>query len=187
MPINSQKYINLLPQDEFQGTSLGRALTWALSSFRVMVIITELIVVSAFLSRFWLDSKNSDLDEEINIKKGQVMAYSDVENEFRSYQNKISIAKSLYSENSNADLIKSISVLIPSDLVLSSIQIINNDLLIKALSYSEKSIAQFLVNLGSLKKLTNIGLSQVASNADNNAVTVFTITANLNQALEGIK
>ena len=44
-----------------------------------MVIITELVVMSAFLSRFWLDSRNSDLNEEINMNKVQVLAYAEVE------------------------------------------------------------------------------------------------------------
>jgi len=187
MPINRQKHINLLPQDEFKDTSLGRVLNWALSSFRIMVIITELIVMSAFLSRFWLDSKNSDLNEEININKAQVMAYSETEDEFRSYQNKISIAKSFYSENSNTALIKSVSDLIPTDLVLSSIQKNDEGLQIKASSYSERSIAQFLANLGSLKSLTDVDLSQVASSVENSAITTFTITAKLGQAIEGMK
>lgn len=187
MPIGNQKHINLLPQDEFQSTSVGRALAWALSSFRVMVIITELIVMSAFLSRFWLDSKNSDLNEEININKAQVMAYSETEDEFRSYQNKISIAKSYYSLNSNTTLIKSVSDLIPADLVLTSIQKNDDGLQIKAVSYSERSIAQFLVNLGSLKNLTDINLTQVVSSSENSALTSFTITAKLIQALERTK
>jgi hypothetical protein len=109
MPINkSAKHINLLPQDDFQTTGIGRVLKWALSTFRVMVIVTELVVMSAFLSRFWLDSKNSDLNEAMGIKKAQVMAYKEVEKEFRSYQTKLSIASSLYLEGSNAKLLKGI-------------------------------------------------------------------------------
>lgn len=185
MPISKIKSINLLPQDEFQLTSLGRILKWALSTFRVMVIITELIVMSAFLSRFWLDAKNSDLNEEINISKAQVLAYSEVEQEFRNYQNKLSIAKSLYSEENNSDLIKNITNQLPADIILSSIQKTEEGVQLKALSYSEKSIAQFLVNLESLKEIENIVLSQVASSVDNNAITIFTITAKDKQQKEG--
>jgi len=88
MPIHNtkSKQINLIPQDEFESSNFGRILKWALSTFRIVVIVTELIVMSAFLSRFWLDAKNSDLNEEINVNKSQIIAYKDIETEFRSLQ-----------------------------------------------------------------------------------------------------
>ena len=57
--------INLLPQEEFAASTLGRILAWILSTFRILVIMTELIVILAFLSRFWLDARTTDLNEEI--------------------------------------------------------------------------------------------------------------------------
>ncbi|MDP3918236.1 MAG: PilN domain-containing protein [Candidatus Woesebacteria bacterium] len=185
MPINRPKHINLLPSDNLQSTTLGRILKWALSSFRVMVIITELIVMSAFLSRFWLDSRNSDLNEEIDINKAQVLAYAEVEKEFRMYQKKLSVAKDLYSESKRSDLVKKISDLMPSDLVLSSIQESEGGIQIKALSYSERSIVQFLINLESLKEITDVNLSQVASSIENSSITTFTISAKVNSTKKG--
>ncbi len=185
MPINkSAKHINLLPQDDFQTTGIGRVLKWALSTFRVMVIVTELVVMSAFLSRFWLDSKNSDLNEAMGIKKAQVMAYKEVEKEFRSYQTKLSIASSLYLEGSNAKLLKGIQDLMPSDVILTSFAKNGQGISIKALSFSERSIAQFLVNLESLKTIKDVELSQVSTNSENSAITLFTISAKTN-LLEG--
>lgn len=180
MPISKSKIINLLPDDQFQSSTLGRILKWALSSFRVMVIITELVVMSAFLSRFWLDARNSDLNEELNVNKAQVLAYSNTEKEFRTYQKKLTILKSLYNEEKNSSLLSSISSVTPSDLVLSTIQRTKEGLQIKALSYTEQSIAQFLVNLSQIGQLSDIAISQVASSVDNDAITTFTITAKIN-------
>lgn len=192
MPINAikitkAKHINLLPRDDFQSSIFGRILKWALSSFRVMVIITELVVMSAFLSRFWLDAKNSDLNETLSVKKAQVLAYSDVEKEFNLYQRKINVAKSIYLGNKNSDLIGDITNLMPEDLVLSSIQKTEEGIQIKAVAFSERSVAQFLVNLGSLKSLSDVNLSQVASSVDNSFATTFTITAKVNQQNGGQK
>lgn len=190
MPINASNLIktnriNLLPQDEFQASTFGRVLKWALSSFRVMVIITELIVMSAFLSRFWLDAKNSDLNDELNVSKAQVQAYSDAENEFRLYQKKLSIAKNLYLQNKNSNLIADITKLMPEDLLLSSIQETEGNIQLKAISFSERSVAQFLINLGGLKSLSDVTLSQVASSVDNSFATTFTIDAKLNNQTGG--
>lgn len=185
MPTIKSKHINLLPGDNLQSTTLGRILKWALSTFRIMVIITELIVMAAFLSRFWLDSKNSDLNEGIDINKSQVLAYAEVEKEFRMYQKKLSVVKNLYAESKNSDLVKKISDLMPTDLVLSSIQLSEEGIQIKAFSYSERSIAQFLINLESLKEITDINLSQVASSVDNSSITTFTISAKVNNTKKG--
>ncbi len=179
MPINKAKHINLLPQDEFQSSTFGRVLKWALSSFRVMVIVTELIVMSAFLSRFWLDARNSDLNEAVNFRKSQVIAYSDVEHEFKMYQKKISIAKNLYLNEKNSEIVKGIASIMPEDIVMSSIQINNEGVQIKAVSFSERSVAQFLINLESLKKVMDINLTQVSSSVENSFATTFTINAKL--------
>lgn len=180
MPIKKAKQINLLPQDDFQSSTFGRVLKWALSSFRVMVIVTELVVMSAFLSRFWLDAKNSDLNEELNIGKAQVLAYKDVEEEFRLYQKKLSIVKSLYLEKKNSTLLTDIARNMPEDLILSSIQKTSEGIQIKAVGFSERSVAQFLVNLGSVSSLTDVNLSQVASSVDNSFATTFTVNAKVN-------
>lgn len=180
MPISKSKIINLLPDDQFQSSTLGRILKWALSSFRVMVIITELVVMSAFLSRFWLDARNSDLNEELNVNKAQVLAYSNTEKEFRTYQKKLTILKSLYNEDQSSKLITSISDVTPSDIVLSTIQKSKEGLQIKAISYTEQAIAQFLVNLSQVGGLSEVNLSQVASSVDNDAITTFTINAKTN-------
>lgn len=180
MPTHKQRQINLISQDEFASSTLGRVLKWVLSTFRVIVIITELFVMSAFLSRFWLDSRNSDLNDELTIIKSQIIAYQEVENSFRSLQKKLSISKSIYADEKPSAIISNVSKYIPDDVVLSSISSAEGVLTIKASSFSERSIAQFLTNLESYKDLSDINLSQVTSNFENSSATSFTITAKIN-------
>lgn len=186
MPIRKAKQINLLPQDEFQSSSFGRILKWALSSFRVMVIITELVVMSAFLSRFWLDARNSDLNDSLNVAKSRISAFSDTEKEFRLYQKKISIAKNLYTQKKDSSLLDIVTKQLPEDITLTSFQRTEDGLQIKAISLSERSIAQFLVNLTDSDNFTDVNLSQVASSVDNSFATIFTINAKVSTAMKGI-
>lgn len=179
------KQINLIPQDEFQSSNFGRILRWALSTFRVMVIVTELVVMSAFLSRFWLDAKNSDLNDEINVSKSQIIAFKNIEAEFRSLQKRISIAKTIYSLPHTSSIISNIFKFIPEDIVLTSVSSSENQLLIKGSSLLEKSIAQFLVNLEQDKDLIDINLSQVSSNLENSSTISFVISAKLIKLAEG--
>ena len=67
-----KKNINLLPKEEFDASVVGRLLRWAMGTFRIIVIITEMIVMAAFLSRFWLDAQNSDLNDEIRFASSQI-------------------------------------------------------------------------------------------------------------------
>lgn len=185
MPIRKSKQINLIPQDQFETSGIGRIIKWMLSTFRVIVIVTELLVMSAFLSRFWLDARNSDLNDEINAAKSQVTAFKRVEDEFRSIQKRISIAKSVYAENKSSTTVQNITKLLPEDVILSSISNIDGQVTIKASSFSERSIAQFLSNLESNKDFENIILSQVSSNFDNNAKTTFTVSLKVKKQATG--
>ena len=103
------------------------------------------------------------------------------------YQKKLSVAKNFYSESKRSELVKKISDLMPFDLILSSIQEGESGIQIKALSYSERSIAQFLINLSDLKEITDVNLSQVASSIENSSVTTFTISAKVNNTKKGEK
>lgn len=179
MPAKKKNKINLLPQEGFEASAAGRILKWALTTFRIMVIATELVVMGAFLSRFWLDAKNSDLNEELNTNKVQVLAYSDVESTIRSNQDKLAIAKSLYSQKSFLGIIDKLSKIIPMDVSFNSIAINGNVLTINASSFTEQSIMQFLINLDSDDDLTDVNLSQVSSSADNYYLTIFTIKAKI--------
>lgn len=179
MPANRKNKINLLPSEGFDISTFGRVLKWTLSTFRILVILTELIVMAAFLSRFWLDAKNSDLNNEIDTNKAQVLAYSDTESSMRQNQKKINIAKIFYTQKNISEIIENFSKLIPSDISLNSISISENLLTIRASSFSEQSIMQFLINLDSDDDLSDTNLSQVSSSVDNSYITVFTISAKL--------
>jgi Tfp pilus assembly protein PilN len=179
MAAKKRKSINLLPQEEFESSTVGRILHWALTSFRIMVILTEMVVMGAFMSRFWLDAKNSDLSDAINVAKAQVMAYSDIEQEFRLDQKKLAIAKSLYNETKYNESLYKISKAMPPDVSLVSLTFSGNSVQMKARSGSERSIAQFTINLENTNIVKSVELSQISSSVDNDNFITFTITAEL--------
>ena len=73
------KDIELLPKEEWEKTSLGKFIKWVLTVGRYIVIFTELIVISAFISRFKLDRDLSKIYEDIEKKQSLVVASSDFE------------------------------------------------------------------------------------------------------------
>lgn len=91
MPTSSRS-VNLLPKSEFESSLWGRVLRWALTTGRRIVILTEIIVIAAFLSRFKLDSDLQIISESIAQKKAILESSSAFEKQFLSAQAKIATA-----------------------------------------------------------------------------------------------
>ncbi|KKS33238.1 MAG: hypothetical protein UU93_C0001G0069 [Candidatus Amesbacteria bacterium GW2011_GWA2_42_12] len=91
--MSAPRSINLLPQSEFETSFWGKLLTWALSTGRYVIILTELVVIIAFISRFKLDQDLQVLSEKISGQKNVLRASSSYETRFRQVQTKITTAK----------------------------------------------------------------------------------------------
>jgi len=172
--------INLLPQEEFASSTLGRVITWLLSTFRILVIMTELIVIIAFLSRFWLDARTTDLNEEIKQKQAIVSASSSFEQKLRSAQKKLNIYSQMAANGEKiTNLINTTSSYLPPDVILVSISQIDKEILVKGQSFTERAIAQFIANLESSKIFSGVSLSQVDTNQRDGATMVFALKLTL--------
>lgn len=173
MPKN--KAINLLPQEEFNASTTGRILRWATSTFRIIVIITEMVVMAAFLSRFWLDAQNSNLNHAIKIKSDQIAAQANQEKQFRAIQTKLSIFNQIYQKKSMSSLVDNITGRVPGNVTLSRLSVENGVVEIRGTSLSDLDISQFIVNLSSspFKEAT---LKQVSTSENNPGGTDFTVS-----------
>lgn len=167
MPARKRKKeskINLLPREEFLVSTAGRILAWILSSFRIIVIVTEILVMLAFLSRFWLDAQNTDLNELIKQKQAVLAASLSFEKEFRDIQARLKVF-SEFSEDEGviASSLSTISASIPPDIFLESIYFGDSGVVVQGTSTSEISIQQFIVNLNSRKAFEKIALEDIRS------------------------
>ena len=177
--LKKEKEINLLPKDSFSETSIGRIILWFLSTFRIMVIVVELVVVAAFLSRFWLDSKNADLTDEIKQKQAQIKASEATEKLFRELQKRVSAFSILTSQPKLSSSITSISSLMPPKITLNSIGFSEQGITIIGNTPNEQELAQFLVNLKKSEDFTKVSLSQIGPDQDNKDILKFTISLNI--------
>lgn len=169
------KSINLLPQEEFEASILGRVLRWTMGTFRIIVIVTEMIVMGAFLSRFWLDAQNSDLNDAVKVKNAQISAQADFETEFRGLQSKLGIIKTLSQSALTSSRINKIVSKIPGDIILSSMSLDDATTQVKGSSGSELGIAQFITNLKSESTFKTVDIASINSSQDNPSVSLFTI------------
>jgi len=167
--------INLLPEREFAGTITGRVLSWIISTFRVIVIATEILVMIAFLSRFWLDAQNTDLNEELAQKKAILLASQDFERQFKDTQKRLKIFNEISTKNNGSTMVSLISNHLPPDINLTTIDMLNNDIEIQGLTASEQSAQQFVVNLQATNNFSDVLLTSITSNQLNPGLLSFTI------------
>jgi len=177
-----RKSINLLPQEEFAASTKGRILAWLLSTFKTIVIITEMIIMGAFLSRFWLDAKSADLNEEIQQKQAVIAASKDFEDEFKNTQTKLSIISGLSKkEESSQEILAQITSRLPQNIYLNSFSYSESKVKIRGISPSELAIAQLITNLGEIENFEEITLSQLDTSEDQSSLLIFGVTIDLQQ------
>ena len=76
--------VNLLAGDELDTSPQGKFVRWALTWGRRIVVLTELVVILAFISRFWLDTTVASLNDKIEQKRAVVSSFSDFEDKYRA-------------------------------------------------------------------------------------------------------
>lgn len=171
MPALKKKHqsVNLLPREEEERTLGSRIVHWLLTTFRFLVITVELLVIIGFLSRFFLDSQNSDLTDEINQKKALIASYLPFEDEFKTTQKRIEIAKNHYEgQVLFSSVIDTITKNITSGMQLISIQNRAGSVEIDIQSANEQNINNFAESLKNNEILTNVHVTLIESLPNSN-------------------
>lgn len=150
----SKKEISLLPNEENNNSFLARALRWLTSVGRVVIIISELIVILAFLSRFWLDRKNSDLSEIARQQKAIINSTQEFEKDYISLQQRLAYIKNFYkSEPKYVNKLNLLVQSMPPGIFFQSVSLSRDEKssIISAeaelYSYQEDVIVDFIANL----------------------------------------
>lgn len=153
--------INLLPTDEVDASIKNRIITWLLGSFRFLVVTVELVVIIGFLSRFFLDSKNADLTDEINQKKALIQSYLPFERDFKRAQARLATFNTYaYSKTSFSEYMSLVTQNLSSDLQLSKVNKTPTDLSILVIGRNEQNILSYVTRL---KKETLLSQTNVVS------------------------
>lgn len=177
-----EKRINLLPQEEFAASTLGRVLAWLMSTFRIIVIVTEVVVMGAFLSRFWLDARAADLTDLIRQRQAIIEASEEFETEFRQTQAKLRIFSNIVtSQEGVSETLTTTSSYLPTDIFLTSFSIGQGSVQIKGVSPTEISIAQLLANLESVEEFQDVALTQVDTSEELGGLLTFTLKISLSK------
>lgn len=179
-----KREIELIPKEEWEKKPLGRFLKWALTVGRYIVIITELIVILAFLSRFKLDRDLTDLYEEIKQKQAIVESASDLESDVRFLQKRLATIQILEKKQlGTARVLEELTRLTPLDVSFTNLSSTSQEINFSATALSEAGMATFLKNLEASTRFENLDLSQVSSGATGEIGIQFNLSAKLSKSI----
>lgn len=175
------KELSLLPKTENPNSFSAKALKWLTTIGRWVIVLTELIVIVAFISRFWLDRKNSDLSEIIRQQQAILASTRGFEEEFKSFQKRLVYVRNFYENQPSYD--EKVDILVkstPNDLTYKSITLNqdekNSDIVVSAslIAFNEKSIIDFIKNLKLNSKIDSVNINNIEkkSNENNYSISV---------------
>ena len=156
--------INLLAVNQFEKSRIGRVVAWALTVGRYIVIFTELIVILAFLSRFYLDRRLTDLNEEIKQKQAVIKSFSELETQVNSIHQRTAVIASLLQDQLlTSSQLNKISRLTPPDVAFTTLRLDKSQVQLEGKAQSKQGIAGFLKALKTSPDFSNLNLDSLSS------------------------
>jgi hypothetical protein len=170
-----KKELSLLPDSENPNSFGAKTIKWLTTTGRWVIVLTELVVISAFISRFSLDRKNSDLSEAIRQQQAILETTQNFEAEFNSFQQRLEFIHDFYVND--YQYVQKINTLVnstPTDLIYQNLSIQkdkdNNKVSASAslIAFSESSIINFINNLTLNPNIETIKINQIEKKQQEN-------------------
>jgi len=163
--------INLLRNK--QGDFFSQFINWVLTIGRLVVIITELIALSAFLYRFSLDRQLIDLRSQIKQKQTIVSSQKANEAKYRNLQDRLYLASNFSSLGmERITTLKDILSLTPQGMKLSTISLTKENFSITTNVQNMSSIRFYANSLKKYPKLDTLNLDSIEKKALSNLTVV---------------
>lgn len=172
--------INLYPEDPFYDSIFGKILKWSVSVGRHIVIVTELVVIGSFLSRFVLDRQLSDLNREIVQKQAVAESYGSLDEDFRALQRKSSDITSILEEQGQYEVLESLNRLTPPEIRFEQVGYGNNTLSVQGISLSNQALSQFVDGLRRDPMFLTVSIGNIRSGDARDPAIQFTVSAQTN-------
>lgn len=154
--------VNLLEKDEFSDSPIGHIVTWAITYGRYIMITTEIVVLLAFVSRFSLDRKLTDLNEAIGQKQAIIEANAPFEDEINRIQTQLTRTKTLMaSQEAPIEMLRITKSILPIDVLLESLTITPDKITAQAVAGSTAGFATLMNNLQATKQFIKVDIGEI--------------------------
>lgn len=148
-------------------------INWALTVGRLVVILTELVALSAFLYRFSLDRRLIDLHDQISQKQSIVKILKQKEDTYRNIQGRLALAATLTKTGQEkTQIFSDILRLAPPDFIFNNIVLSQATVRIDASAQSVSSLASFIRDIKNYKETSSVSLDKIENKTAGTAITV---------------
>ncbi len=175
--------INLLPKDPFFETVVGKTLKWALSAGRYIVIFTEIIVIVSFLARFTLDRQLTNVNGEIADNEAIIQSYGDLEQNFRSVQEKTKQIEEINKDKNLVDIFAYISEVTPVGIEVSELRILKEEISLAGTTTSQNNLNLLINNLQLSAHFSDIRIDEISNREENLPGYEFSLKAKTGQGV----
>lgn len=175
-----KRSINLLPRDAFESSTLGIILEWSLVFGKWAVILTQLVVMGAFLYRFTLDRNLTDLRKSIAKNVAIVKSYDQVERDFTLAQKQVNQAKiALGSQETMLKTLEKISSITPSEVWYDRLSFTPEGITLTAYAASLPGFGKFLNAVQTDSQFNGVRIGKIESSSTKGAQMQFDISITL--------
>jgi hypothetical protein len=139
-----------------------RFINWALSAGRMIVVVTEIIALSAFIYRFSLDRSIIDLHGKIKQEQNIVEYYRKEEQSYRNVQDRIALANQVNSnQTTNYNVVQDLLLLIPQDVILTSFSSDTSKVRMSVTLQSPGTLKNFVQKLSTYKGTDSVSIDTI--------------------------
>lgn len=160
--MSDKRELSLLPDESNNSSFSARVIRYLTTIGRYIIVFTELIVISAFISRFWLDRQNSDLSESLRQQKAILESTFEFEKEYTSLQTRLKYISDNYNNQpAYVDNIKAIVTSIAPDVFFQKLSINPDTATLSLYSYQEDSLVNTIVNMSLNPSFNSIDIRKI--------------------------
>lgn len=155
---------------------------WGVNSGKTIIIVTEMIALSALFYRFSIDRKIVDINDKIKTEETFIANQAPKEKEYRSIQNRLAEVKLITNETDDkVQLLNNIiSTLREGNFENTNISISKNTIRITGSAVSVFAVNSLINDIKQFKNVNNIGLDEL--NSTDQAIQ-FTIAVDLSSQI----
>ena len=159
---NSSSSINLVTNKQIP--FFDKFMSWALTVGRLIVVITELVAIIAFVYRFSLDEKLIDLHSAIKQKQTLISLLKKDENKYRNLQDRIAIAETFSEKGAKTNkIIRDIIDLVPLGVKINDLTLNQDRVNININITSISQLTDFINPLKNYPKIKSISIDNIES------------------------
>lgn len=157
---NSPQSINFIHSKQIP--IFDKFMNWALTVGRLIVIITEIVALLAFVYRFSLDEKLIDLHSAIKQKQALISLLKKDENKYRNLHDRIALASD-FSEKSikTNKIIQNIIDLIPLGIIINDWTLNKEKINMSLNMPSASKLSELVNNLKNSSEIKSISIDNI--------------------------